>query len=43
MKKLFAMMLSAAMMLSLAACGGNDAPEADPETKDYSSMTIDEL
>ena len=48
MKKLFAMMLSAAMMLSLAACGGTEEPapaEPDPapEAKDYSSMTIDEL
>ena len=33
MKKLFAMMLSAAMMLSLAACGGTEEPapaEPDP-------------
>ena len=46
MKKLFAMMLSAAMMLSLAACGGTEEPapaEPDPapEAKDYSSMTND--
>ena len=33
MKKLFAMMLTLAMVLSLAACGGNDAP-AEEETTD---------
>ena len=29
MKKLFALLLALAMVLSMVACGGNDAPAAD--------------
>ncbi|MDD3346535.1 transporter substrate-binding domain-containing protein [Oscillibacter sp.] len=50
MKKAFALLLSVAMVLSLAACGGKkeaapektDAPASD-ETVDYAAMPIDEL
>lgn len=42
MKKLFAVMLAVAMLLSmLAGCSGNEAKEEDQ--KDYSAMTIEEL
>lgn len=42
MKKLFAVMLAVAMLLSmLAGCSGNEAKEEDQ--KDYSTMTIEEL
>ena len=45
MKKLFAMLLALAMVLSLAACGSSEpaATEAPAEAKDYSKMTIEEL
>ena len=34
MKKLFALLLTMAMVLSLAACGGNDAPAEEENTED---------
>ena len=45
MKKLFAMLLALAMVLSLVACGASEpaATEAPAEAKDYSEMTIEEL
>ena len=43
MKKLIAMLLALAMVLSLAACGSKPAAEAPAENKDYSAMTIEEL
>ena len=45
MKKLFALLLALAMVLSLVACGASEpaATEAPAEAKDYSEMTIEEL
>ena len=44
MKKFVALMLALVMVLALCACGGdNEEAKTDTETKDYSSMTLDEL
>ncbi len=44
MKKFVALMLALVMVFALCACGGNnEEAKTDTETKDYSSMTLDEL
>ena len=38
-KKIFALILSAVMLLSLAACGGDDAPQEEPKNKTQVAQT----
>lgn len=43
MKKLFAIILSVAMLLSFAACGGNEAPEAETTTTPVTDAPADDM
>lgn len=43
MKKIMAMILALVMVLSLAACGNKAADDTNNDTKDYASMSLEEL